>query len=95
MKKFKDWKNWLKGKTARMGMALSAAAVALCGAASAAEGETGGTATVISSLETGIQGFANDALSMIGKIVVIAIPIAGTIWLARKAIGWFKSMGGK
>ncbi len=90
MKKFKTW---LKSKTARMGMALSAAAVALCGAASAAEGETSGAATVISSLETGMQGFANDALSMIGKIVVIAIPVAGTIWLARKAMGWFKSMG--
>ncbi len=91
MKKFKTW---LQGKTARMGMALSAAAVAVCGAASAAEGvPVSGPATVISSLETGMQGFANDALSMIGKIVVIAIPVAGTIWLARKAMGWFKSMG--
>ncbi len=91
MKKFKMW---LNTKAAKVGAVLSVAAVALCGAASAAEGDpVSGTATVISSLETRMQGFANDALSMIGKIVVIAIPVAGTIWLARKAMGWFKSMG--
>lgn len=92
MKKFKKW---LNSKTAKVGIALSSLAAFLTVAASAAEtGETGGTttATVISSLETGMQGFASDALSMIGKIVVIAIPVAGTIWLARKAMGWFRSM---
>lgn len=87
-------KQWFQGKAAKVGMVLGSAAVALAGSACAAEADTtaSGTQAVISSMQTGMQGFASDALSMIGIIVPIAIGVSGTIWLARKAMGWFKSM---
>lgn len=90
MKKFKSW---LSGKTAKMGLALSALAVSLCGAAFAAEGDTTTTtAAVTAAFQSGFQSMASDALSMIAIIVPIALSVAGVIWLARKALGWFKSM---
>ncbi len=62
----------------------------------AAEGDPAPAATtsdtVITAMQTGMQGFANDALKMIAVIVPIALGVAGVIWLARKAMGWFKSM---
>lgn len=90
MKKVKAWVN---AKVARLAGCISAGAVALAGAASAAEGDTAtGSAAVMSSFQSGFQTMANDALSMIAVIVPIALGVAGVIWLARKALGWFKSM---
>ncbi len=93
MKKFLDW---AKSKYTKMGVAVSAAAVALVSSASAAEEAGAGAGTdvvdtVASSMTTAISGFAGKAASILGTIVVAAIPIAGAIWLARKAFGWFKS----
>ncbi|MCI9169788.1 MAG: hypothetical protein HFF42_02440 [Lawsonibacter sp.] len=56
-------------------------------------GASGTSATVISAFQTGFQGMASDAMSMIAIIVPIAVGVAGVIWLARKAMSWFKSMG--
>ena len=53
---------------------------------------TGTSATVISAFQTGFQQMASDALSMIASIVPIALGVAGVIFLARKAMGWFKSL---
>lgn len=78
-------------------LALSVSAMmvmAMCVSASAA-GETGSTTTsasVISAFTTGFQQMASDAMSMIGAIVPIALGVAGVIFLARKAMGWFKSL---
>lgn len=90
MRKFKSW---LQSKTAKASLTLSALAVGLCGVVSAAEGDTatGGDA-VVSAFQTGFQSMANDALQMIAIIVPIALGVAGVIWLARKALSWFKSM---
>ena len=41
---------------------------------------------------TGFTSIATDATSAIGLIVPIAIGIAGTIFVVRKAMGWFKSL---
>lgn len=63
--------------------------------ASASGGDTsasGTSATVISAFTTGFQTMASDALSMIAAIVPIALGVAGVIFLARKAMGWFKSL---
>lgn len=63
--------------------------------ASAAGGDTSSSATsatVISAFTTGFQQMASDAMSMIGAIVPIALGVAGVIFLARKAMGWFKSL---
>lgn len=63
--------------------------------ASATGGDTsssGTSATVISAFQTGFQKMASDAMSMISAIVPIALGVAGVIFLARKAMGWFKSL---
>lgn len=78
-------------------LSLSAMMVmAMCVSAFAAEGDTsasGTSATVISAFQSGFQKMASDAMSMIAIIVPIAVGVAGVIWLARKAMSWFKSMG--
>lgn len=77
-------------------LALSVSAMmvmAMCVSAFALEGDTTGTsATVISAFTTGFQQMASDALSMIGAMVPIALGVAGVIFLAKKAMGWFKSL---
>lgn len=55
-------------------------------------GASGTSATVISAFTTGFQSMASDAMSMIAAIVPIALGVAGVIFLARKAMGWFKSL---
>ncbi len=75
-------------------VALSMALAAFAGPALAAEGDPAPDAvdTVVSSLTTGIQGFADKASGLIGIMIVAAIPIAGALWLARRAFSWFKGM---
>lgn len=90
MRKFKSW---LQGKTAKMGVTLSALAVALCGSAFAAGEDTAtGSDAVVTAFQTGFTSMASDALKMIAVIIPIALGVAGVIWLARKALSWFKSM---
>ena len=70
--------------------------MSMCVSAFAAEGDTpvaGTSDTVISAFQTGFQSMAGDAMKMIAIIVPIAVGVAGVIWLARKAMSWFKSMG--
>lgn len=80
-------------------LALSVSAMmvmSMCVSAFAAGGDTsasGTSATVISAFQSGFQKMASDAMSMIAIIVPIAVGVAGVIWLARKAMSWFKSMG--
>lgn len=70
--------------------------MAMCVSAFAAGEDTSGvsgtSATVISAFMTGFQSMASDAMSMISAIVPIALGVAGVIFLARKAMGWFKSL---
>lgn len=68
--------------------------MAMCVSAFAAEssGTTTTSASVISAFTTGFQSMASDALSMIATIVPIALGVAGVLFLARKAMGWFKGM---
>lgn len=73
-------------------MVMSAMAVSAF-AAGGDTSSTGTSATVISAFQTGFQKMASDAMSMIAIIVPIAVGVAGVIWLARKAMSWFKSMG--
>ncbi len=58
-----------------------------------AEGEAGSTtAAVTSAFQTGFQQIASDAVSLIAVAVPIALGLAGTIFLVKKAMSWFKSM---
>lgn len=72
--------------------AAAVASVVMTGAASAVDGESTGSSAVITAFQSGFQTMASDALSMIAVIVPIALGVAGTVWLVRKAMGWFKSM---
>lgn len=86
-------KSWKKKVSALL---LSAMVMSmLCVSAFAAEGASSTettTATVISAFQSGFQSMASDAMNMIAVIVPIAVGVAGVIFLARKAMGWFKSM---
>ena len=90
MEKVKGLLRTVEVKTASV---ATIAAVAMTGAASAADAGSAGTSTTITTaFQTGFQEMASQALSMIAVIVPIALGVAGTVWLVRKAIGWFKSM---
>ena len=52
----------------------------------------GSAANLTSAFSTGLSSLADSVTSMITTIAPIAIGIAATIFVARKAMGWFKSM---
>ena len=90
---FEKAKRWLQSKTARASVALSVALVGLAGMACAAdEGSSEAVDTVVTAVTNGVQSFAGKAASLIGVMIVSAIPIAGALWLARRAFSWFKGM---
>lgn len=64
----------------------------MCVSVFAAEGDTTTAGTVISSFQSGFQDMASNALSLIAGMVPIALSVAGVIFLARKAMSWFKSL---
>lgn len=68
------------------------ACAAVMSLASAAEGSSTTSATIVSAFTTGFQQIASDALSMIAAAAPIALGLAGTIFLAKKAVSWFKGM---
>ncbi len=88
-------KKLFQNRWTRLTMALCLCLVVLSTAALAADETTGGgtSASVISAFQSGFQSMASDAMEMIAIIVPIAVGVAGVIWLARKAMSWFKSMG--
>ncbi len=82
-----------------IGLMISVMAMSmLCVSTFAAEGDpassgaSGTSATVISAFEAGFKSMASDAMSMIAVIVPIAVGVAGVIFLARKAMSWFKAI---
>ncbi len=95
MKKFKSW---LQNKKVRMGVALSSAAVALCGVASAAEaGEAGGAsldATAINSaFSTGLSSLVTTCIDLLSMMLPYALSIFAVVFICKKGMRWFKSMG--
>lgn len=82
-------KGFLRSAECKAAAIASLAASALVGAASA---EGSDSTAVVSALQTGFTTMKSDALSAIGMIVPIALSIAAAIFIARKAIGWFKSL---
>ncbi len=88
-------KKLFRSRWTRLTLALCMSMALLSTAAYAAEDTTGGgtSASVISAFQSGFQSMASDAMEMIAIIVPIAVGVAGVIWLARKAMSWFKSMG--
>lgn len=81
-------KGFLRSAECKAAAVASVVAAGLAGAASATETSN----SVVSSLQTGFTSMKTDALSAIGMIIPIALSIAAAIFIARKAIGWFKSL---
>lgn len=87
----KKGREFLRSRAFRIGVMCCLAVFLMCSMAFAAEGDTT-SSVVTSAFQTGFQQIASDALNMIGIIVPIALSVAGVIFLARKAMGWFKSL---
>lgn len=76
-------------------LALTAAAIlmlALAVPCFATSGSTGISSDITSAFSTGFQQIASDVTSVLVVIIPIALGIFGVIWVARKAISWFRSM---
>lgn len=51
------------------------------------------TATALTSaLTSAMNNIASDIIEVIPAIAAVALPVAGVIFVARRAMGWFKSM---
>jgi len=89
-------KKFFESRRAKMALLSCMAVSMLICAASAAEGETPSSSmsTVQAAFQTGFQQIATDALSIIAIIVPIALGVCGVIFIAKKAMSWFKSMSG-
>lgn len=84
-------KSFVKSAEVKCACAASVAAVALTGLASAEDAAiTSGT--VITAFQTGFQSMASDALKMLAAIIPIALSVTAVVFLARRAVGWFKSL---
>lgn len=86
-------REFLRSRAFRIGvLGCLVVSMMVCTAFAAGEDTSTATSTIISAFTTGFQQIASDALSMIAAAAPIALGIAGTIFLAKKAIGWFKGM---
>ena len=47
---------------------------------------------LVTAFTTGFTGVADDVASIIGGMLPIAIGIAGTVFVVKKAMKWFKSI---
>lgn len=54
--------------------------------------EAGTSEAINTAFQTGFQKVVNDSLSLIAVIVPIALGLAGTIFVVKKAMSWFKGM---
>ena len=47
---------------------------------------------IVSAFTAGLADLGSTVTSVIGALAAVAVPIAGTVWVAKRAMGWFKSM---
>ena len=85
-------------ESARVRRAAVALMVAMvcCASALAADGDGGTTGTIDSSaivtaFTNGFNSMVVNSINMITAMVPIALTLAGTIFLVRKAMTWFKA----
>lgn len=91
MKKVKEFIRSVEMKAALM---VPVACTAVMGLASAEEtgGSTIDTSAIAAAFATGFQSMVTSSISMISTMVPIALTLAGTIFLVKKAMSWFKGM---
>lgn len=85
-------KEFFKSKEMRRVVMMCMAMCVMAISCFAADGDASSTATITSAFQSGFSSFTSDALSMLGIAITAAIPLAGAIWLARKAMSWFKGV---
>lgn len=86
-------REFLRSRAFRVAVLGCLAVSLLCCTALALDDTTGGSsATIVSAFQTGFQQIVSDATSIIVVAVPIALGLAGTIFLVKKAMSWFKSM---
>jgi len=88
-------KEFLRSRSLKLSLMFClAVSMLVCTAFAAEAGEAGGTTSqaIISAFETGFQQIRADAFSVIAIAVPVAVSIAAVIFIAKKAMGWFKSM---
>ena len=85
----------VKCKAARFALGASAVGTALVPCVSAFASDATGSADVTSSLTSAFTQVKSDALSAIGKIVPIALPILGAFIVVTIGIKIFKKVSGK
>lgn len=67
----------------------------VCTAFAVGEDTTGTTidvSAITSAFSSGFQSMVTNSISMISAMVPIALTLAGTIFLVKKAMSWFKGM---
>lgn len=86
-------KEFIQSAELKAAVAAPMVCAAVMGVASAEE-PTGGTTSsaVISAFETGFQQIKADAFSVIAVAAPIAVSIAAVVFIAKKAMSWFKGM---
>lgn len=88
----KSGREFLQSREFRIGV-LGCLVVSMLVCTAFAEGETtGSTATIAAAFQTGFQQMVVDTLNIISAMAPPAISIAGAIFLAKKAMSWFKGM---
>lgn len=85
LKRIKGFSYSLEAKVALMAAVVMV--TGLSGTASAALDQG-----ISDAFSAGFTGMASDAVAMIAVIVPIAIGLAGTIFLVKKAMSWFKGV---
>lgn len=93
MKKvFEKAKQIARSAEAKYASAAAIGRSALMMAASAEETTSIDVSAINSAFTSGFQSMVTNSISMISAMVPIGLTLAGTIFLVRKAMSWFKGM---
>ena len=85
-------REFLSSRAFRIGVLGCLAVSMMVCTAFAEEAGTSSSSVIVSAFTTGFQSMVADTLSMIAAMAPPAISIAGVIFLAKKAMSWFKGM---
>lgn len=85
-------KEFLKSKYFKVTMMVCCMCAFLCVFASAEETAAIDVSAINSAFTSGFQSMVTNSISMISAMVPIGLTLAGTIFLVRKAMSWFKGM---
>ena len=50
------------------------------------------SSTLVDAFQNGFKAVSSDVTAILGVTIPVAVGIAGVIFVARKAMGWFKGM---